>query len=142
MRGVGDLLVGDPPFYELAKYDDTSALGGAKGVRGVPAYRYHGKLKVFGNVELRSRLVDFSLFSQRNSFGLVAFADGGRLLADYPYDSELDGVPQADEGLGLKFGLGGGLRLYGGRSFVVRADVAWSPDARPVGGYLGAGEVF
>ena len=27
-------------------------------------------------------------------------------------------------------------------SFVVRADVAWSPDAEPIGGYLGAGEAF
>jgi hypothetical protein len=142
IRGVGDLLLGDPPFYELARYDDTSALGGAKGVRGVPAYRYHGKLKVFGNFELRSRLVDFSLFSQRNSLGFVGFFDGGRLLADYPIDDEFDGVFRIDEGLGLKLGLGAGLRVYGGRSFVLRADAAWSPDARPIGAYLGAGEVF
>jgi hypothetical protein len=147
MRGVGDILLGDPPFYELSKYDDTSALGGAKGVRGVPAHRYQGKLKIFGNFELRTRLVDFSLFGQRNSFGFVAFADTGRLWSDYPPDSGFDGdaasgVPKPEEALGLKLGLGGGLRLVGGRSFVVRADAAWSPDARPIGAYLGAGEVF
>jgi len=25
---------------------------------------------------------------------------------------------------------------------VVRADIAWSPDARPVGAYVGAGQMF
>jgi hypothetical protein len=50
---------------------------------------------------------------------------------------ELDG-----EGLGLKYGLGGGLRLLGGKTFVLRVDVAWSPDARPISAYLAAGHVF
>ena len=45
-------------------------------------------------------------------------------------------------GLGLKYGLGGGLRLQEGQTFIVRGDVAWSPDARPVGAYFAAGEVF
>ena len=66
----------------------------------------------------------------------------GRLWSDYPPDPELDGELDWENGFGLKYGVGGGLRLYGGTSFVVRADVAWSPDARPIGGYLGAGEVF
>jgi outer membrane protein assembly factor BamA len=142
LRGVGDLLLGDPPFYELPRSDDSNAIGGAKGVRGVPAQRYYGKVKIFGNLELRTRLVDFSLFGQKDSLGAVAFADTGRLWSDYPPDPELDGVPTLKNGFGLKYGLGGGIRLYGGTSFVVRADVAWSPDARPIGAYLGAGEVF
>lgn len=142
LRGVGDLLLGDPPFYELPRSDDSNAIGGAKGVRGVPAQRYYGKVKIFGNIELRSRLVDFSLFGQKNSFGAVAFADTGRLWSDYPPDPALDGELRLGDGFGLKYGLGGGLRLYGGTSFVVRADVAWSPDARPIGAYLGAGEAF
>ena len=142
LRGVGDLLLGDPPFYELPRSDESNAIGGAKGVRGVPAQRYYGKVKVFSNLELRSRLADFSLLGQRNAFGVVAFADSGRLWSDLPDDPELDGELGPEGGFGLKYGLGGGLRLYGGKSFVVRADVAWSPDARPVGAYLGAGEVF
>jgi hypothetical protein len=142
VRGVGDLLLGDPPFYELPRSDDSNAIGGAKGVRGVPAQRYYGKVKIFGNVELRSRMVDFSLFGQKNSLGAVAFADAGRLWSDYPPDPELDGALRLGDGFGLKYGLGGGLRLYGGKSFVVRADVAWSPDARPIGAYVGAGEAF
>ncbi|HVR18476.1 MAG TPA: BamA/TamA family outer membrane protein [Polyangiaceae bacterium] len=142
VRGVGDLLFGDPPFYELPRSDESNAIGGAKGVRGVPAQRYYGKIKIFSNLELRSRLFDFSVFGQKNSLGAVAFADTGRLWSDYPPDPELDGDFDWKNGFGLKYGVGGGLRLYGGTSFVVRADVAWSPDARPFGGYLGAGEVF
>ena len=142
VRGVGDLLLGDPPFYELPRTDDSNAIGGAKGVRGVPAQRYYGKIKLFSNLELRARFFDFSLFGQQNSLGGVAFADAGRLWSDYPPDPGLDGELSWENGFGLKYGLGGGLRMYGGKSFVVRADIAWSPDARPVGAYLGAGEAF
>ena len=44
--------------------------------------------------------------------------------------------------LGLKYGTGGGLRWAAGKSFVLRFDVAWSPDADPVGAYLAAGHTF
>ena len=58
-RAVGYLQIGDVPFYELSRYDETSALGGAKGVRGIPKDRYYGKRKLFGNLEARGRLVTF-----------------------------------------------------------------------------------
>ena len=45
-------------------------------------------------------------------------------------------------GIGLKYGVGGGLRVQEGKTFVVRGDVAWSPDARPIGGYVTAGQAF
>lgn len=136
-RAVGDLLFGDVPFYELPRFADTSAIGGAKGVRGVPAQRYYGKIKVFTNLELRSELFSFDLFGEPRRFGLVAFTDAGRVWADYRSNPELDGT-----GLGLKYGIGGGVRIASGKTFVLRADVAWSPDARPVSGYLLAGHLF
>jgi hypothetical protein len=67
----------------------------------------------------------------------VVFTDFGRLWAGTTSHPELDG-----SGLGLKYGLGGGLRLQDGKTFVIRADVAWSPEARPVGAYLTAGHAF
>jgi hypothetical protein len=70
-------------------------------------------------------------------FGIVGFADGGRVWADTSLQPELDGT-----GIGLKYGVGGGLRLQSGSSFVLRADIAWSPDASPVGGYFSAGQMF
>ena len=137
-RLVGDALVGDPPFYELTRFsDDTPALGGAKGVRGVPGQRYYGKIKVFGNIELRSELVPFHLFGKALLLGAAVFFDGGRLWTDWKAHPELDGTS-----VGLKYGVGGGLRLKQGETFLVRADVAWSPDARPVGAYFGAGQMF
>jgi hypothetical protein len=138
-RIVGDALLGSPPFYELARwYEDTPALGGARGVRGVPALRYYGKVKLLENFELRSELWSFSLWRKPMVLGVGAFADAGRLWAELGRrHPELDG-----SGWGLKYGLGGGLRLQEGETFVVRFDVAWSPDAHPVGAYFTAGEVF
>jgi hemolysin activation/secretion protein len=134
---VVDALTGQAPFYELPRYDDTFALGGAKGVRGVPAQRYQGELKVFGNVELRLDAIKFEFLNKSNLLGTAMFIDAGRLWATYDSNPDLDGT-----GLGLKFGLGFGLRILAGRSFVIRADLAWSPDARPVGGYFVAGHMF
>ena len=137
VRFVGDALFGEVPFYELAKYQDSYAFGGSKGVRGVPGQRYHGKLKFFSNVELRSQLLRFRAFGNSNTLGLAGFFDFGRLWADYSGSAELDGSE-----IGLKYGTGGGLRWAAGRSFVLRFDVAWSPDADPVGAYLAAGHTF
>ena len=54
VRLVADVLLGDAPFYELSRFEDTYALGGSGGVRGVPAQRFYGKAKLFGNAELRT----------------------------------------------------------------------------------------
>jgi outer membrane protein assembly factor BamA len=137
LRLLADSLVGAAPFYELARFDDTYAIGGVKGVRGVPAQRYHGKIKTFGNFELRSELFEFDLLGGSRRFGVALFADGGRSWADHDFDPELDG-----RGVGLKYGAGGGLRLASGKSFMLRLDVAWSPDAEPVSAYLMSGHLF
>ena len=136
-RLVADALQGSPPFYELARFEETNAVGGQKGMRGVLAQRYHGKVKAFTNIELRVRLFRFNLGRKNYTLGAVGFLDAGRVWSQLPTSQELDGT-----GLGLKYGVGGGLRLMQGSTFVVRADVAWSPDARPVGVYLVAGHLF
>jgi hypothetical protein len=136
-RIIGDILFGDPPFAELPRFEDTYAVGGSNGVRGVPAQRYYGKVKVIGNVEGRARLLDFHAFAKPMSFGVEAFFDGGRVWADTRPHPELDGT-----GFGLKYGVGVGARLTSGSAFVLRADVAWSPDAAPIGAYVAAGEMF
>jgi hypothetical protein len=137
-RAVFDVQIGDPPFYEQARYEDTFALGGVTGVRGVPGQRYYGKLKLFGNLETRVRFVDFRAFAMPLTFGGAVFFDGGRVWTELGKSHpELDGT-----GLGIKYGIGGGLRLMQGTTFVVRGDIAWSPDAHPVGVYFTAGEAF
>jgi hemolysin activation/secretion protein len=137
VRLVGDMQFGNVPFYELARYEETYALGGVNGVRGVPAQRYSGKIKVFGNLELRSELVSGKLFGKELTLALAAYLDAGRVWAEWASRPDLDG-----SGLGLKYGIGGGLRLQQGQSFVARGDIAWSPDSRPVGAYVTAGQAF
>ena len=137
-RGVFDLQLGDLPFYELARYEETSAIGGGNGVRGVPAYSYYGKVKAFANFEARSETFHITVHHKPYILGFAVFYDAGRLWTDLETRRPvLDGT-----GLGLHYGIGGGLRLQEGHTFVVRADLAWSPDARPVGAYLIANQVF
>jgi hemolysin activation/secretion protein len=108
------------------------------GVRGVPGQRYYGKVKAFGNLETRVHLFDFHLFGAPLALGTAVFFDGGRVWTEIGHaHPDLDGTA-----LGLKYGIGGGLRLIQGTTFVIRGDLAWSPDAHPIGGYFAAGEVF
>lgn len=137
VRGLADLLFGNPPFYQLAEYEDTYAIGGTAGVRGVPAQRYYGKIKVLGNLEARIDMLHFEAVRKPWELALVTFFDAGRLWADWKSQPALDGT-----GLGIKWGTGLGLRLQQGKAFVVRGDVAWSPDALPIAGYFAVGETF
>ena len=138
LRGVVDLQAGRVPIYEGSRYEETSAIGGSLGVRGVPAYQFYGHAKAFGNVELRLKVHRFDALSRRFVIGFAGFVDVGRVWAHITTaHPELDGT-----GLGLHWGIGGGIRLQQGRAFLVRADVAWSPDARPVGAYVMADQAF
>jgi outer membrane protein assembly factor BamA len=135
-----DVLVGHPPFYELAwrgGYEPQEGIGGMYGVRGVPLHRYHGKVKAFANLELRARLWPFKLFGQRFRLGGVVFIDGGRVWTELTGNERLDG-----RDVGIKFGVGAGPRLQWGETFVIRMDVAWSPDAQPIGFYLEHRHIF
>ncbi len=136
-RIVVDALGGNPPFYELARAGGATAIGGSKGVRGISALRYHGMFKTLASLELRGRFLTLEFFGKKNRFGAVAFVDTGRLWADYHRLSALDG-----DGLGLKFGLGAGLRIEAGKTFVLRADIATSPNDGGISGYLGPGHTF
>lgn len=136
-RIMADVLAGTPPVYELSRFDNYSnAFGGEKGVRGIEAQRYYGKVKVIGNVESRIELFKFHLIG-KNTLFITQFFDMGRLWADFGASEELDGSE-----LDLKYSLGGGLRVLFDDSFIVAFDAGWSPDARPVGVYLTSGHAF
>ena len=79
-RGVGDIMLGDPPFYELARFDETPALGGAKAVRGVPGAALLRQGEAVRNLETRSELLPFSVGKKSLVLGAAAFFDGGRDL--------------------------------------------------------------
>ena len=138
-RGRVDLLVGNPPLYELTAVGgvrgDRWATGGGTSLRGIPLQRYHGKIKLIGNLEARLGVARARVLGRPARLSVLGFVDAGRFFADWRPQPELDG-----RGLGLKVGLGGGLRLRFGSSVVVRADVAVSADGW--GGYLDVGQVF
>jgi hypothetical protein len=140
-RALADLLVGEPPFYELAQHGGLypkGSPGGGGAVRGVPLHRYHGKVKLLGNLELRARLLPFSLFGQRFNLGGNVFFDAGRVWTELPPGNRrFDG-----DGPGLKLGVGAGPRMQWGETFLIRIDLAWSPDADPVGVYFDVSHVF
>ena len=138
LRAVGDVQAGNVPFYEESRYEETSAIGGTQGVRGVPAYSFYGHVKAFGNVELRAKVWRFEAVSRKFIVGFAGFFDAGRVWTDIrAAHPDQDGT-----GLGIHYGVGGGIRVQQGRSFLVRADLAWSPDARPIGAYVMADQAF
>jgi hypothetical protein len=145
-RLVGDFELGNVPFYDLAQsgpLGQTSAVGGSAGVRGVPVGRYSGEIKIYGNAELRAMFFKFSVLRQRFTIGGDALFDTGRSWLDYTFRAPLDG-----NGLGLKYGAGGGLYVLWGQAAIFRIDVAYSPDAAaenpsfPVGFYVEDGTMF
>ncbi|MCA9551964.1 MAG: BamA/TamA family outer membrane protein [Myxococcales bacterium] len=125
-RLMVDVLFGDAPLYELARHGGLFPGDGPAGpmaVRGPRVQRYHGKVKVFGNLELRSRIFTFDLFGKTTTVGLVAFVDAGRVFADLVRRPALDGT-----GVALHWAAGGGFRYRLGRTFLIRGDLGWSPD--------------
>jgi hypothetical protein len=145
-RLAGDFQFGNVPFYDLysggpfATYDMP---GGPSGIRGVPSGRYLGRVKLLGNAELRTLLVDFRLLGTKFRLGGDAFFDTGRVFYDYTFNSRFDG-----SGLGLKYGTGGGVYLLWGQAALFRIEVAYSPDqvaanpGFPVGVYVEDGVMF
>ena len=135
-NAVADVIFGEAPIVELSRFEETNAIGGAIGVRGVPAQRYYGKAKLFGNVETRTDVFDFHLLGKDMTLGFVTFFDAGRVWADLRSQPQLNGT-----GLGLHYGVGTGLRLRVGETLMLRGDVAYSPEA-PWSGYFQANHAF
>jgi hypothetical protein len=76
LRGLGQKVVGDDvPYYELAY------IGGGRILRGYDRERFSGQAALSGNAELRVTLFHYKLIA-RSSFGLIGFADVGRVYLD------------------------------------------------------------
>lgn len=141
---AADALVGSVPLYELSvlgAFNPRGAPGGSTAVRGVVQQRYAGKIKVLGNFEFRARLLPFRFLGQSLNLGALAFVDTGRVWADpQPLtlrDRRLDG-PFFE----FLLGVGGGLRLQWGQTFLIRADYAYSPTEATTGLYIDIGHIF
>ncbi len=79
-RVVFDILTGTPPVYELSRFDNYSnAFGGEKGIRGIEAQRYYGKVKLFANFESRISLFEFDLIGHQTLIFTQFFRRGPAL---------------------------------------------------------------
>lgn len=130
-----DVIVGDPPFYEL------SGIGGDSSVRGVPGGRFAGRIKLLSHLELRGFFPRFTIARQRFRLGLALLADAGRVWADFR-PVRLEGRDADASTRRLATGLGGGLRLAWGEALLVRLDAAWSPSEDTWGLYITTDEAF
>ena len=124
-----DLAFGDVPFYGLPN------LGGDVTIRGIPQGFYYGQVRFLSTFEARSLFWEFDLFGLHQHVGAVAYVDAGRVFAGLSSNPALDG-----EGPGIRFGVGGGLRMLWGEAILIRLDVAWSPDG--LGVYFGVNPTF
>jgi hypothetical protein len=130
-RFVASFLFGNVPFYDLEQggtFESQYLLGGESGVRGVPAGRYTGPIKVLANTEIRATpFPRFVLWGQRLRIGNSIFFDAGRVWNQYEVISPADGTS-----LGLKFGIGTGVFIQWGEAAIFRIEAAYSPDAQEV----------
>jgi hypothetical protein len=146
-RFVASFEFGRVPFYDLAQggtFEPQDLFGGESGIRGVPNGRYAGLVKIVANTEIRATpFPRFDLFGQHLRVGTTAFFDAGRVWSQYAFISPADGT-----GLGLKYGVGGGLFLQWGQAAIFRIEAAYSPDAEsenprlPLGIYVSDGLMF
>lgn len=146
-RFVGSLQFGRVPFYDLQQggvFEPQYLFGSENGVRGVPAGRYAGQIKILSNLEIRSTpFPKFHLLGQLFRIGTTTFFDVGRVWSGYSAASTADGTS-----VGLKFGAGGGLFLQWGEAAIFRVEAAYSPDAvaenpsLPIGIYVSDGLMF
>ncbi|MBP9111184.1 MAG: BamA/TamA family outer membrane protein [Polyangiaceae bacterium] len=127
-RLVVDSIFGKAPFYDLADYGSFSpveAIGGAAGVRGIPVGLYMGRLKAFGNIEFRTMPILTKLFGSPLRLGADVFFDAGRSWMNYTFDDVRDG-----KGLGIRWGVGGGILVQYGSAALFRLEAAYAPQAR------------
>ncbi len=145
IRVLGDMLWGDVPLYELYSMGGIIPLegpGGMDTVRGIRSQRFYGKIKLVGNVELRSVIFDFTVFRQRIRLGLIAFADTGRVWTDYSFRNDATRRSFDGDDFGFTLAVGGGGRLQWGETFIMRVDVGWSPTDQDWGAYFWVNHIF
>ena len=139
-RFVADGIYGDAPLQEMIRVGgsrDYIAFGGEAMGRGIRVQRYPGRIKFMNQAELRHDLFAWrGLLDEADYiYTAVAFLDLGYLAYDW---TNFGGDPfQVNTG----FGVGG--RLMVGQEFIIRADLAGSPEEPgELSVYINVGNTF
>jgi hypothetical protein len=155
--GYQTTLAGDVPFYyqtqiETSKKKDMLGLGGSKTLRGINRNRIVADGFLYGNVELRWKVVHFRFINQNFYIGLNGFYDFGQVTKKIDIESKFAHWSMPLPGGYFNFGhdgnfhssAGAGLRIVMNENFVVAADygMALDPQDGNSGIYIGLDYLF
>jgi len=137
-RLVVDVMVGDMPVQEMVRVGGTwdyTAFGGLEAGRGIRIQRNIGRVKAMQQSELRVDVFEWALLGQNFKHTLVGFLDAASIGVDV---TDWGGRP-----FKVNLAAGMGTRFAWNESFVLRADVGFSPDENYAPGiYLAMNNVF
>lgn len=149
-------LAGNIPFYMLPFYFNTKeikdGIGGSTTVRGMLRDRIIADGAVFGNAELRYRVVDFKIGSANFYVALSGFADAAQVVT--PRKVDLSNVPASEKDLFFNsnqsdiykthISYGGGFRIAYNENTIVSIDygIANNKQDGSSGLYIGLGWQF
>jgi hypothetical protein len=156
IRIIADAMFGNVPFYEQSSVggsDQLNGLGGERTVRGIRNSRFRGKGKLLLTPELRVTWTRFKLplwklGTPELDIGNVFFLDVGKVVAEWPKPSLNAGRmewawPEEQRRYDAVMGTGVGLRIGINRVFILKGDVAVSPqEPGGPGIYMNVGHIF
>jgi hypothetical protein len=142
--GYQTSIVNEAPWYaeqfiitsEL-RGSTSEGLGGGKTLRGIKRNRVVGDGVLYGNLELRWKVVFFKFIGQNFYIGLNGFVDGGRVVKLIPTKDQVDALPSENDfvypafvksdyfDLGaekLHSSWGAGLRIAMNENFIIAVD--------------------
>ena len=133
-------LSGEMPYYMLPFVFNTppgitrDGLGGGKTIRGVLRNRVVGEDFVYGNLELRWKMIRTVIMNQNIYVALAGFLDGGMVTGKYklPGTSNSNALAWLAKGEKEKIhaGYGAGLHVALNENFIVTADYGIAADPR------------
>lgn len=152
-------LGGDVPFYyqsqvitSIMKGSTSEGLGGSKTLRGIRLNRIVGDGFIFGNTELRWKLVRFNWRNNNFYLGLNGFVDCGKVTRKIDFSNTLSPVRSSirytdffeDDAEQWHISHGFGLRIAMNQNFIIAIDYGIATDERDgdSGIYMGLNYLF
>ncbi|MBN1181479.1 MAG: BamA/TamA family outer membrane protein [Bacteroidales bacterium] len=136
-----DKITGEMPFYMLpfiynsAPSMTRDGLGGAKTMRGIVRNRVVGDDYLYGNIELRYKLIKTVIFNQNFYLALSGFTDYGMATGEYkiadnhPYAAANEYIENGSTE-SIHLSCGGGLHFALNENFIVAVDYGRALDKR------------
>jgi outer membrane protein assembly factor BamA len=150
-------ISGDVPFYYQNQIiasrltgSSSNGLGGSKTLRGMRRNRAVGDGIIYGNAELRWKVLRFNFMKQQFYCGLNGFTDFGRVTGKIPVEDKIDNVDEPLEdyfNFGAEkfhFTTGTGFYLAMNYNFIMAMDIGFALDDQDGdrGIYIGLNYLF